>query len=420
MKKEKLICMLCMMSICSVDMVAYAEQAIEIGEKVEVSTAYGNYNITIDNISKSDWLERSGDNTEGMEVVLLECDIENINFEDPYNSVFFLENYLSVLDSEGYVVNSYGLGYDDGEYKMNAKIPKGAKAKVVVPYKVNSDANELEITINGQYTIDAVISNDDISEGEMKNEESDNQNSELQAKVEELTAENEELKLQIETLMSEKTELQSQIDKQQETESESVEEIQTEAIQPSTDIVGVQYSDKSIVQIVQTALNKEGFDCGTPDGLAGNKTTEAIKEYQENAGINVNGVITDELLEALGVADKVDEAAKLEASKSEYSADYSYEQLARNPDSYIGDKVKFSGKVLQAETGDTCYMRLAANDDYDTVLFITYSKDTLDYRLLEDDYVTVYGTAYSTYSYEAVSGATITLPWINADIIELN
>ena len=64
-------------------------------------------------------------------------------------------------------------------------------------------------------------------------------------------------------------------------------------------------------------------------------------------------------------------------------------------------------------------MRLAANGSYDTVLFITYDKDILDYRLLEDDYVTIYGTAFSTYSYTAVSGATITLPWIMADIIEL-
>lgn len=226
---------------------------------------------------------------------------------------------------------------------------------------------------------------------------------------------------QIEVLESEKAELEEKV-RQLEADNEKLrkeiqeKESETEA---QTEIVGVTYSDKSIVQIVQAALNKEGFDCGTPDGVAGSKTTEAIKAYEQKAGINVNGVITDELLEALNVSDEVDEAAKAEASKAEYSSDYSYEQLARNPDTYIGEKMKFSGKVLQAQTGDINYIRLAVNSDYNTVIFVTYDADIIDYRLLEDDYITIYGTSYSTYSYEAVSGATITLPWVWADIIEL-
>lgn len=228
--------------------------------------------------------------------------------------------------------------------------------------------------------------------------------------VETLESEKKELEEQIEQLESENDELKKKI-VELENEAES-EELQTE-------IVGVEYSGKSVVSIVQEALNKEGFNCGTPDGVSGSKTVEAITAYQKEKGINVNGVITDELLDALGVADKVDEAAKLEASKAEYSADYTYEQLARNPESYLGDKVKFSGKVLQADTGSVNYIRLAVNDDYDTVIFVTYDSDVIDYRLLEDDYITIYGESYSTYSYEAVSGATITLPWIQADIIEM-
>ena len=237
-------------------------------------------------------------------------------------------------------------------------------------------------------------------------EELESENAALQEKVDQLKADKAKLKEKIEELESENAELKAS---QNEPETEQVE----------TEIVGVEYTDVSVVKIVQETLNSNGYDCGTPDGVAGSKTTEAIKTYQKEKGINVNGVITDELLDALGVADKVDEAAKLEASKSEYSSDYTYEQLARNPDSYIGDKVKFTGRVLQAETGDMCYMRLAVNDDYNTVMFITYDPDILNYRLLEDDYVTVYGSALSTYSYTAVSGATITLPWITADIIEL-
>ena len=232
----------------------------------------------------------------------------------------------------------------------------------------------------------------------------------LESAIEILESEKAELEAYIEQLESENAELEKKIE---ELENETEVELETE-------IIGVTYNEKSIVQIVQTALNDEGFNCGTPDGLAGSKTTEAIKAYQKEVGINVNGVITDELLEALDVADKVDEAAKLEASKAEYSTGYTYEQLARNPEAYEGDKIKFSGKVLQAESGDICYARVAINSDYDTVIFITYSEDVLDYRLLEDDYITIYGESNGVYTYEAVSGATITIPWLSADIIDMN
>ena len=233
----------------------------------------------------------------------------------------------------------------------------------------------------------------------------------------------EELESEMAVLESEKTELETRI---AELESENTElKKQLEELEPetetelSTEVVGLSYTDKSVIQLVQSTLNGKGYDCGTPDGVAGNKTESAIKNYEKDNKLNVNGVVTDELLESLGIADKIEEAARIEAAKAEYSTDYTYEQLARNPDAYYGDKVTFKGKVLQAETGDVNYMRLAVNDDYDTIIFVTYDNDLLDYRLLEDDMVVIYGLCSSTYSYEAVSGATITLPWIYAEIIEL-
>lgn len=187
-----------------------------------------------------------------------------------------------------------------------------------------------------------------------------------------------------------------------------------------TEIIGTVYTDSATVKIVQQALNAKGYNCGTPDGIAGAKTTEQINAYETASGINVNGVITDELLDSLGVAEEIKAAAEKEAQKGQYSADYTYDQLARNPDTYKGKKVKMSGKVLQAETSDDiCYARVALNSNYDTIIFVTYEKDLLGYRLLEDDMITVYGASLGVYSYEAVSGATITIPWVNADIIEM-
>lgn len=70
-----------------------------------------------------------------------------------------------------------------------------------------------------------------------------------------------------------------------------------------------EYSDKDTVKKVQQALNDAGYDCGTPDGAAGKKTKAAITSYQTDKGLTVTGVIDDELLVSLGLAEaKADEA----------------------------------------------------------------------------------------------------------------
>lgn len=182
----------------------------------------------------------------------------------------------------------------------------------------------------------------------------------------------------------------------------------------------VEYKDATTIRIVQQALNDVGYNCGNPDGVAGGKTTEAVTKYQTDKGLTVNGLVTDELLQSLNVVEKVQDAVQKESSKNEYSSDYTYDQLARNPDTYIGQKMKFTGKVLEAGNGDDiCYARVELNSNIDTVLFVTYKSDLLGYRLLDDDTITIYGSSLGVYSYKSVGAGTITIPWINAGIIEM-
>ena len=68
----------------------------------------------------------------------------------------------------------------------------------------------------------------------------------------------------------------------------------TENTQPVTE-----YKDATTIRIVQQALNEAGYNCGTPDGLIGGKTTEAITAYQTQKGISVNGLVTDEFFNLL-------------------------------------------------------------------------------------------------------------------------
>ncbi len=106
--------------------------------------------------------------------------------------------------------------------------------------------------------------------------------------------------------------------------------------------------------------------------------------------------------------------------KAEYSTEYSYNTIARDSNSYKDQKVRFRGKVLQeGDSGSGVnYIRLAVDSNYDTVLFVTYTSDQVSVRILDDDIITVYGTVVGDYSYETVMGATVTLPWVNSDIID--
>jgi peptidoglycan hydrolase-like protein with peptidoglycan-binding domain len=50
---------------------------------------------------------------------------------------------------------------------------------------------------------------------------------------------------------------------------------------------------------LQTLLNAQGVDTGTPDGIMGSRTRAAVREYQEKTGLPTDGYANIELLEGL-------------------------------------------------------------------------------------------------------------------------
>lgn len=62
------------------------------------------------------------------------------------------------------------------------------------------------------------------------------------------------------------------------------------------------YVSKSTVKKVQKKLNRCGYSCGTADGVMGTKTKKALKKYQKDNGLTVDGVIGKATLESLGLA----------------------------------------------------------------------------------------------------------------------
>ncbi|MBE6000465.1 MAG: toxin regulator [Sarcina sp.] len=109
---------------------------------------------------------------------------------------------------------------------------------------------------------------------------------------------------------------------------------------------------------------------------------------------------------------EAEEKAAREAEEAKgYETGITYDQLARTPDDYISKKIKFYGKVIQVMEGDdSVQIRLAVDGDYDTVLLGSYKKSIVKSRVLEDDYITIYGTSIGLISYDSTMGGKITIP----------
>lgn len=111
-----------------------------------------------------------------------------------------------------------------------------------------------------------------------------------------------------------------------------------------------------------------------------------------------------------------------EAFKPENYATPAFVDVARNPDSYKGQKIAFSGKVLQVLEGSKeTDLRIATDGGYDDVVFVGFDPSLLGgTHVLEDDNVTVYGTCIGQYSYNSTLGAKISLPGLYADQVVIN
>lgn len=118
--------------------------------------------------------------------------------------------------------------------------------------------------------------------------------------------------------------------------------------------------------------------------------------------------------EAAAKAKAESEAASKAAAEKEkkgYETGITYDQLARNPEKYQGEKVKFKGKVVQLIEGDDeIQIRLAINSDYDKILYCGYDPSIVSSRVLEDDIITIYGISVGTISYDSTMSGRITIP----------
>lgn len=99
---------------------------------------------------------------------------------------------------------------------------------------------------------------------------------------------------------------------------------------------------------------------------------------------------------------------------------YTYEELARNPNSYKGKKVALKGEMIQVlESGRDVELRINVNGEFDETVYVIYTLKDGEGRILENDVVDIYGTFAGLLTYESVLGSEITLPRIDARYVEI-
>ena len=102
-----------------------------------------------------------------------------------------------------------------------------------------------------------------------------------------------------------------------------------------------------------------------------------------------------------------------------------YDDVSRNPSSYEGKRMVIGGTVVQVQEDEallsddiTVSLRVAEDGDNNKIWFVNYTRtDPNEGRVLEDDYITVYGTCNGLRSYTSVLGSEITIPEVNAKYI---
>jgi len=101
-------------------------------------------------------------------------------------------------------------------------------------------------------------------------------------------------------------------------------------------------------------------------------------------------------------------------------AEYSYEELARFPEKYIGNHIKISGHVLQTDTvwGENIVLLDVGQGD---LVYISYTgKQYRDPEILQDDEIVFYGECSGTKTYTTVLGNNNTIPLVIALYSSIN
>lgn len=105
-------------------------------------------------------------------------------------------------------------------------------------------------------------------------------------------------------------------------------------------------------------------------------------------------------------------------SESDYKASckvISFKELEKNPDGHAGERVKYTGEVVQImENYGVSSIRMDVASNFGDTIYVSYPGTT---SAVEGSTITVYGVIDGSYTYTSQAGWDISLPKVNARYI---
>lgn len=150
---------------------------------------------------------------------------------------------------------------------------------------------------------------------------------------------------------------------------------------------------------------------------------EGQVESAESKVQHAEGVLASAKSDVNAVQKKVAQIEAVAAEESEFREDATtidYGQLIKNPSAYKGEKVVYTGQVLQIqEEGGFGFMLLSVTDEgygfWTNNIWVEFEQRT---GIAEEDIITVYGTIIGSEEYETQAGGSTYVPKMRAKYIE--
>ncbi len=192
--------------------------------------------------------------------------------------------------------------------------------------------------------------------------------------------------------------------------------------------VTLKSGDKSAeVEALQKRLQELGYLTGEVTGKYNNATVKAMKAFEKEAGLKVNGTATAEdqialfaetaPLKPTPTPTKTPKPTKTPNRSAAYGK-LDFAAVGQEPDRYQGKKLRFTGTVVQslADADGSYRLRIATGNNGTLVVYAVIQGP--DFSPAENDSVACFGTFDGLYTYTTADAQSVTLPAFTLDILE--
>ncbi len=182
-------------------------------------------------------------------------------------------------------------------------------------------------------------------------------------------------------------------------------------------VISVIFGIVSLIKENKTALSVIGIVLAISGVLLGTFGTDTYNNTTQKTNETVNQITQN---------NTVQEPAETEEEYINKCNNFTYKEIARNPNNYKGKRAKFTGEVIQVQEGYNNNVVLRVNITkgkygmWEDTIWVDYKyTNSNESKILEDDIINIYGEIQGQKSYTSILGSQVTLPQINAKYISI-